>query len=233
MRVLGVIPARGGSKGVRKKNIRIVAGEPLIAYSIKAAKESKMLDDFVVSTDDPEIERISRDYGAFVIPRPAEIATDDAPVYKAVLHAIDVMSKHSGKTFGAAVLLQPTSPIRRGADIDMAIKILSDENVDCVVSVCLMDDVHPARMYQIDSGGFLKSLWGEFEKVRRQDLPPVYYRNGAIYAIKIDVLKQEKSFMCKRKKPLIMPVQWMVNIDNERDLLIADVMLRLWKEGKL
>ena len=233
MKVIGIIPARGGSKGVKKKNIRVVAGEPLIAYAIRTAKESTKLDYFVVTTDDPEIAEVAKQYGAPVIMRPKELAKDNTPMVPVVIHALEEVEKESEGDFDIVVLLQPTSPIRRGVDVDDVIKLFEDSDVECVVSVCDVADMHPARMYRLTSSGFIVPFWPEFESLRRQDLPKVYYRNGTIYAIRTDVLKEQKTFMCNKKKAYIMPAKWMVNIDSERDLLIADVMVKLWKEGKL
>lgn len=232
MKVVGIIPARGGSKGVLRKNIRKVAGEPLIAYSIKATQESKMLTSFFVTTDDQEIAEVSKRCGSPVLMRPPELARDDSPMVATVMNALEYAEKQNGK-YHAIVLIQPTSPIRTGADIDAVVELLErDDAVDGVISVCTMQDIHPARMYHLDNENRMKSLNQELETGQRQNLPPVYYRNGALYAVRRSVLVEQNTLMPTNKRAYVMPSEYLVNIDDERDLIIADVLVRLWKEKK-
>jgi len=234
MRVIGIIPARGGSKGVPRKNLRLVAGLPLIVYAIQAAQESKLLTAFLTTTDDPEIAEVARRFGSPVLLRPSELARDDTPMVPVLLHALEHAEKDAGMPYDAIVLLQPTSPIRTGADIDAVIRILDqDPTVESVISVCPMDDVHPARMYKVHEDGWMEPLWPEWETAQRQELPVVYYRNGAIYACRRDLLVNRHTIMGHRKKAYIMPRERLANINDERDLLIADLLVRLWKEGQL
>jgi len=234
MRVLGVIPARGGSKGVVGKNIRLVGGEPLIVYSIQAAKESQSLTYFLTTTDSEEIAEIARRYGSPVLMRPIELAQDGTPMVPVIFHALEHAERKLGIQFDAIVLLQPPAPIRTGTDIDSIIQILrEDPDVECVISVCPMEDVHPARMYRLNKGGWMDPLWPEWETAQRQDLPVVYYRNGSLYAVYRSVLVEQRTLMSKHKKAYVMPREHLVNIDDERDLIISDVLVRLWKEGRL
>ena len=234
MQILGIIPARGGSKGVPRKNLRLVAGDPLITYAIHAAQQSKLLTSFLTTTDDDEIAEVAGLRGAQVLVRPPELARDDTPMVPVLLHALQYAEHEAGSRYEAIVLLQPTAPMRTGEDIDTVITMLEkDSTVDCVISVSATGDVHPARMYRLDQEGWMASFNGEWETAQRQELPTVYYRNGALYAVRRSVLTEQKTVMGKRKKAYVMPRTRLLNIDDERDILIADVLVKLWKEGRL
>ncbi len=232
-KTLAIIPARGGSKGVPGKNIREIAGQPLIAYSIQAAQASKKVTSFFTSTDSPEIARIAKSFGSPVLMRPPELANDDTPIVDAVLHALREAEKKEKRIFDGVVLLQPTAPLRKGSDIDAVIGMLAeDPTFDTVISVCAVEDTHPARMYHLDKKGVLKSLWPEWETQARQSLPPVYHRNGALYAIRRKTLIETKSLIGAIKKAYVMNRLEAVNIDDEKDLMIADALIRFLKEKK-
>lgn len=230
MKTLAVIPARGGSKGVRRKNVRLVAGQPLITYAIQTAQQSIQLDAYAVTTDSEEIANVSRAAGAVTLMRPANLAQDDTPMLPVIIHALEQMEQATGTCFDVVILLQPTSPIRTGKNIDDVIAILkADQSVDGVISVCPMDDTHPARMYTLDND-WMTPLWPNWEPTQRQKLPVVYYRNGAIYAVRRSVLFTQQTLMPARKKAYVMSHEWLANIDDERDLVIADALIRLWKQ---
>lgn len=234
MRSLGVIPARGGSRAVPRKNLREVAGEPLIAYAIRTAQDSQLLTAFLTTTDDVEIAEAAARLGSRVLRRPPELARDDTPMVPVLLHALEWAEAQAGARYDALVLLQPTAPIRTGEDVDGAIALLRDDpDVDAVISVCPMDDVHPARMYRVDAHGYMEPLEPEWERAQRQELPVVYYRNGAIYACRRELLVGEGTVLGGRRKAYVMPRERLANVDDERDLAIADVLVRLWKEGRL
>jgi CMP-N,N'-diacetyllegionaminic acid synthase len=187
--VLGVIPARGGSKGVTRKNLRQVGGRSLVAHAIRTAAESTRLTRFVTTTDDDEIASAAREEGSPVRRRPSELATDDAPMALTVLDALNSAEEECGLVFDAVVLLQPTSPLRRGSDVDAAVELLEqDDRADCAISVCQVEDVHPARMYRLVGRRSMHPLWPEWETAQRQDLPPLYYRNGAVYVTRRSTL---------------------------------------------
>lgn len=233
MNVLAIIPARGGSKGVPDKNIRIVAGKPLIAYAIECAQESRLINRIVVSTDSPIIAQTASDYGAEVLMRPSELAQDETPMPPVLLHVLQTLQEN-GENYDLIVLLQVTSPIRTGQDIDHVVEMFaSTPDLEAVISVVPMDDVHPARMYTLDEGQWMNPYIESGEEARRQDLPVVYYRNGCIYAIRSEILKDKKSLMVKNKKAYIMPAKWLANIDDERDLIIAEALIKMWKAGQL
>lgn len=232
MKVLGIIPARGGSKGVKEKNIRMIAGQPLIRYAIDACQASQKLTRFIVSTDSEKIKAIALEAGAEVIDRPAEIAGDKSPVVDTALHAL-AQCEAQGEHFDAIMLIQPTSPVRTGEDLDQAIQLLEDSSgIDGVISVTQVEDTHPARMYSKDARNVLTSLQPEHENGRRQDLPPVYLRNGAIYLVRRQQLEKQRTFMPQRKAGMVMNSEFKVNIDSEQDVLVADVLLRAWKSSR-
>ncbi len=221
-RVLGIIPARGGSKGVPRKNIREVAGRPLIAYTIAAAQASHLMTRCLVSTDDKATAEISMALGCEVLERPAELAQDDTSTIAVVKHVFSVLEAQGDK-FDYGVILQPTSPLRTGPEIDAALQALQQSDVDSVVSVYQVSDHHPARMYKIDNGQ-LVSFDERFSSARRQELPPVYHRNGAIYAFHRHLLNQD-TLTGSRILPYIMAEDRSLNIDTEYDLVLADYIL--------
>lgn len=215
--VLCVIPARGGSKGIPRKNVRLLAGKPLIAYSIEAALSARTSLTTVVSTDDEEIAEVARQHGASVIERPAELARDDSPIEPVLLHAI---AKSSGG-FERILLLQPTAPARSGADIDAALELLAGSGADTVVSVVDVGHNHPARMYRIHEN-LMMPLQPEPIGRRRQDLPAVYIRNGAIYACRRELLERSGRLIGDKVVPYIMPAERSLNIDTPDDLEFAE-----------
>lgn len=223
--VLAIIPARGGSKGVPRKNIRNVGGRPLIAYTIDAARNSRWLSRVVVTTDDSEIGDVARKCGCEVIPRPANLAADDTPMVPVVLHALRKVEETCPMSFTHGILLQPTCPLRTAQDIDGALGIMLEDaqDLDSVVSVDLVADYHPARMYTLN-GDILLPYAAEPPERLRQNLPAVYHRNGAIYAFTRATL-ESGTLIGRRARPYVMPHERSLNIDDEWDLLVADLYL--------
>jgi CMP-N-acetylneuraminic acid synthetase len=228
MIILGVIPARGGSKSVSKKNIRPILSRPLIAYTIAAASDSQKLTHYLVSTDDEEIARVAEKYNAPVpFKRPAELAADETPTLPVVQHAIQFMEASLGQPVDIVVLLQPTTPQRVAADIDAAIDKLLDTRADSVVSVCDVGAYHPARMRQIIDDRLVELPIREpREMARRQDLPPIYIRNGALYVAWRDLVMTDGSLIGRDSRPYIMPPEQSINIDTPLDFLLAQQLLR-------
>lgn len=222
--MLGIIPARGGSKGVRRKNLRLVAGRPLIAYAIAAARESRMLTEFVVSTEDVEIATIVEQLGALVVRRPAELAAAATPILPVVQHVLAALEPERGR-FDYLVVLQPTAPQRSASDIDAALALLMASGADSVVSVYQVADHHPARMYRLVDGR-LVSYETEPGGRLRQTLPPVYHRNGAIYACRRDLVDTWATLIGPDARPYIMPRERSINIDDEFDLMLVDFLMR-------
>jgi len=230
MRVLGIIPARGGSKGVPGKNIRFVDGKPLIAYTIEKAKASKLLTDVIVSTDCEKIIEVTKKYSCDYLKRSAKNAQDHSSIESTVFEVLESIST----TYDLIVLLQPTAPIREVEDIDNVIEMfIENTNVNCVVSVIKLEDIHPARMYHIDEKSLMIPLNKELERRRRQDLEPVCIRNGAIYAIRTPVFYKSEKLILEEKKAYIMPESKWANVDTERDLLITELLIKEWKKGNL
>ena len=231
---LAVIPARGGSKGIPGKNLREVGGVSLLVHAIRAAREAERVSEFVVSTDSDEIAGAATAAGARVVVRPSELATDDAPVAAALSHALETVEAEGSGPFDVVVLLQPTAPLRTGTHVDGALRALENApTADSVVSVCVVEDAHPGRMYRLPGDGTMTPLWPEWERSPRQALPPVYHRNGAIYAVRRDTLLRHGLAIGRRPVPYVMPPELQANIDAERDLIVADALARAWAEGRL
>ena len=222
MNVLGVIPARGGSKGVPGKNIKPLAGKPLIAWTIDAAKQSKLLTHCIVSTDSEEIAEVSKKHGAQVpFIRPADLATDSARAIPVIQHALKEMEDREGITFDAVMMLQPTTPFRTAEDIDNAIQLLSDTGADSVISVVDVEGHHPARMKFMKGNQLIDPDYcEEYENQPRQELEPMYLRNGMIYLTRREVLLAN-SFKGKDCRGVVVDTNRSVNIDTPLDFAYA------------
>lgn len=217
--VLAVIPARGGSKGVPRKNIREVAGKPLIAWTIEGAKKSKYIDRLVLSSDDAEIIAVAKAWGCeapFV--RPAELARDETPGIDPVLHALDMLPGYE-----IVVLLQTTSPLRRASDIDGCIEQCVAGKANACVTVTQAEQ-SPYWMYTLGNGGAMQPLIRTDESyARRQDLPEAYILNGAVYAARSEWLRLHKTFISDETLAFVMPQERSLDIDTELDLQILNI----------
>ena len=227
MKVLGVIPARGGSKGVPKKNVKLLGGKPLIAYSIEAARAAKRLTRVIVSTDDEEIAEVSRRWGADApFLRPAELATDAAKAVPVIQHALEEMERRDDQVYDAVMMLQPTTPFRTGADIDRAIEILEKTGADSVISVVDVEGHHPARMKYLEDGRLIDPDFCEaYENQPRQELRPMYLRNGMIYLTRREVMRSG-SFKGSDCRALIVETHRSVNIDTPLDFELAEFLYK-------
>ena len=195
MSLVALIPARGGSKGIPRKNIRELCGKPLIAWTIEAAQKSNYIDRLIVSTEDEEIADISRSYGADVpFIRPAELAMDDTPGIEPVLHALDLLPE-----FDQILLLQPTSPLRTAEDIDGIVQMCREQQAPAAVSIC-ESSKHPNWMFYCGENGIMSPFMDFPIATRRQGLPIIYTVNGALYLAKTTWLKENKSFF--------LPIHW-------------------------
>ena len=231
-RVLGVIPARGGSKSIPKKNIKPLLGRPLIAYSIVEALRAKSLTRVIVSSDDKETLEVAKKYGAetpFI--RPKELATDDALAIDVMVHAIKTCEELEGMRYDYAVMLQPTTPMRKGEDIDEAVGKLVNSMADSVISIVNVGAKHPYRMRKIVNDLLVDYADEGVENLPRQKLPPIYIRNGAIYAGKRDVIVEERSFKGKKCLAHFMPEERSVNIDSKIDLVLAETLMQKMNWG--
>ncbi|KQL36746.1 cytidylyltransferase domain-containing protein [Psychrobacillus sp. FJAT-21963] len=218
---LAVIPARGGSKGVPRKNVRDLNGKPLIAWTIEEAKKSQYISNIILSSEDSEIIKEAKKYGCEVpFIRPMKLAQDDTPGIDPVLHAINQCPGYD-----YVVLLQPTSPLRKAEDIDGAIQMLLDKGVDYCVSVT-EPDKSPYWMYKVDNNGHMEQIIDQDNyAVRRQDLPNVFSLNGAVYVAQIESLKNTKSFLNEETVAFKMPRSRSMDIDTEEDFLWCEWLL--------
>ncbi len=232
-RVLGVIPARGGSRSIIRKNLKHLHGKPLLSYTITEALQAKRLQRVIVSTDDDEIISTSRKYGAEVpFVRPQYLASDNALAIDVVQHAIKTLES-KGEEYDIIVMLQPTSPLRVAEDIDTCVDLLISTKATSVISVESVGANHPNRMKLIDSGGRLHDYAREVvENQPRQKLPEIYIRNGAIYATRKDVLMNERSFKGRDSRAYVMPPERSVNIDEEIDFILAEILMRNLDRGE-
>lgn len=229
MRVLGLVPARGGSKGVPRKNIAQVDGQPLLKYTAEAALRSRRLSQVVLSTDDEGIAEVGRRCGLEVLfMRPPEFARDETPSLPVVHHALRRLEA-DGARFDAVCLLQPTHPLRRSTDIDGAIELLERTGADSVISFVDVGETHPARMKVIGADGRVSNppFAEEVEGQRRQDLPKLYLRDGSIYVTRTSVLMREQSFQGRDCRAWIIPRERACNVDTPFDLVVAEQLLKL------
>jgi N-acylneuraminate cytidylyltransferase len=224
-RVLALITARGGSKGLPRKNVLLAGGKPLIAWTVEAALSAASVTRVVLSTDDDEIMAAASAFGCDVpFRRPAELASDQATSIDVVLHALRELPE-----FDFVMLLQPTSPLRTSSDIDAAFKTMLANDAPACVSVVEVEQ-SPYLMYNLNYGGRLRSLFEPWPSAnRRQDLPPVYALNGAIYIAKIEWLLQKKSFLSLETIAYKMPKERSLDIDDEIDFQI--LLQKLKKSG--
>ena len=223
-RILGIIPARGGSKRLPGKNIRDLCGKPLVAWTIEQAKKSRYLDKIIVSTDDEEIAEISKEYGAEVpFLRPKELAKDDSPTIDTIIHAIEFLGK-KGETYDIIVLLQPTSPLRKDDDIDNAIELFLEKHPESVISVFEIND----RFYwtlNIKNGYITPFFDKKYLQANIKDLPRLYAPNGAISISSVQELIKSRSFYLNKSLPYFMPAERSIDIDTELDFKIAKILI--------
>ncbi|GHV46315.1 hypothetical protein FACS1894204_07670 [Synergistales bacterium] len=219
-----MIPARGGSKSIRKKNIALLMGKPLISYTFLAAKGSRYIDDIILSTDSAEIIETAKNYGIEVpFVRPAELAEDHSKIIDAVIHAIKALSD-LGRVYDVLILLQPTSPLRTNSDIDVALEKFIKYNEESLVSVSPVAD-HPILIRSINERGYLQKIVNQNSTVRRQDMVDYYRVNGCIYINKISDINQETSFN-DNIRAFVMQDSHSVDIDDMIDLEMAEFFLR-------
>ena len=224
--ILGIITARGGSKGLPRKNLKPLCGKPLIAWTIEQALASKYLDKVIVSTEDEEIAEISKQFGAEVpFMRPKELATDEAKSVDVALHSINFLES-IGEHFNIIVLLQPTSPLRTPEDIDKAIESFSENSCESLVSVC---EAPHSLFWSFDiKGGYLEPFLGkEYLNKRRQDLPKLYLPNGAIYISTKDSIEKNRGFFPDNTHPYLMSPEQSIDVDTELEFKNAEYLLNI------
>lgn len=218
MRTLGLIPARGGSKGIPRKNLHPFRGRPLLRWSCDAARRSARLSLAAVSTEDGEIAAVARECGVRVIDRPADLARDETPTLPVVLHALEALGR-DGLSFDAVCLLQPTNPLRSPEDIDAAIALLESAGADSVVSVRPVPaHFHPFWTYLVRPDGCLRQAAGDRLVPRRQELPPAFHRDGSVYVTRASVLLSRRSLYGDRIVPYLIPGERSGGIDTLAEL---------------
>jgi CMP-N,N'-diacetyllegionaminic acid synthase len=225
-RIIAIITARGGSKRLKNKNIRLLQGKPLIAYSITAALKTRQIDRVVVSTDSPVIARIARHYGAEVpFIRPARLAQDTTQVLDVLRHTLLEIKKKEGQTYDAVVLLQPTSPLRTHRHITEAIDLFFRKRAATVIGVCPMDH-SPYWAVTVDAGGRLHPLLRKKRPfvMRGQDLPVVYRLNGAVYVYRSSVILEKQEVLSRRTYAYIMDRVISYDIDDALDLAVVKLL---------
>lgn len=218
--VLGVIPARGGSKGVPRKNARLLGGVPLIAHTIIAAKQAEKLDRIVVTTEDEELALIAGEYGADVMRRPLELASDDVQNFAVVDHVL----KNLNEDISHIVLLQPTSPLRSSTDIDRCVSICKQDGILSVFSVTACE-YHPSKTVLMEGDDVLLFHDLKSMEARRQELPEAFRQNGAIYVVRKDAFIEGGGFIRPPCRVHVMPHETSVDIDTEADFAIAEQRL--------
>ena len=220
--VLGVIPARGGSRGVPRKNLAMVGGASLVARAIRQAAGSALLTRTIVSTEDEEVAKAARQAGGEVpFLRPDHLARDETPTLPVLLHALEAVEAEDGRTYSHVVILQPTSPLRASSDIDAAIEKAVTTGADSVVTVCRAP--HPAKIKRIENDRLVPYAVDEKEGTRRQDLgEPAWRRNGAVYVIRREVLLADRLFG-DDVRPVVMPEERSIEIDEAFDLKLAQL----------
>ncbi len=227
-KVLAITLARGGSKEVKNKNIRKINGKPLIWFTIKEALKSKLIDQYIVSTDNQAIKKISQKYGAEVpFLRPKKFSTDKASSVEALQHAVKYLETKENKKFDIIVELMCTNPLKNFQDIDNVIKKIIKTNSDTVIAVHNIQDHHPRRLKKIIKDK-ITDFMEEKPESRRQDLKPLaYVRSGSIYAIQRDFLmKKNRRYGSRNSRPYILPISRVINIDTELDFLTAELIIK-------
>lgn len=222
--ILAITPARGGSKGVFRKNIKILCGKPLIYYSIKSALNSRYIDRLVVSTEDDEIAEISKKYNSEVIKRPKELATDHAPSIPVYKHVLKFLKEKENYQPDIVVIIQPTSPLRDVEDVDRCIEKLFIEKSDSVITVRRVKH-SPQFMVELDEKKRIKYLFNRKNITRRQDAKEVYIPNGAVFVTWSKTIIEKNTDRGPDTRAIIMPMERSVDIDTEFDFYMAEKLM--------
>lgn len=225
--ILGLVPARGGSKGIPGKNLRQVGGKSLVARAVESGLGSRLVGRVILSTDSEAIAEAGKLAGAEVpFLRPAELSRDDTPSSAVVIHTLEWLEKNGGTRPDILVLLQPTAPLRRGRHVDEALELLISSGARAVVSVARVPGhLHPAWQFSIRDGALHPFLEGSRLPTRRQDLPPTYTRNGAVYAAWTQAWLDGSLASWQGAVPYVMEPEDSVNVDGPEDLALAEFFL--------
>ncbi len=227
-KILGITLARGGSKGIKNKNIKLLNNKPLIYYTIKEALKSKFLTSYIVSTDSKDIKNISEKYGAQApFLRPKKLALDTSSSSDALKHAVSFMEKINKTKYDFIIEIMATNPLKIVQDIDSVIMKLIKTKADSVIAMSKVEEHHPRRLKKIINDKIV-NIMTEKRESRRQDLKPkVYVRAGSIYGLKRDILmKKSLRYGTKNSRPYILPENRSVNIDTHNDFVLAGIILK-------
>lgn len=228
---MAVITARGGSKGIPGKNIKLLGGKPLIAYSIEAAKKSRLITHMIVSTDDEAIAKVAKEHGGDVpFMRPVELSGDKVPHLPVMKHAILFMENKLGVMFDYIVILQPTSPFRLQEDIDETLRKLIENKADSAVTLVDVGNDHPVKAKKLEGDRVLPYCMPEPEGTRRQDLPKAYRRSGAVYAMRRDLMVKDNRLYGDFIVGHEVPAERSIDIDTPFEWFRAGWMLKDLKE---
>lgn len=233
LKILAIIPARGGSKGIPKKNIKSINGKPLIAWTIIEAQKSKYIDRIILSSDDEEIIKIAREYNCEVpFVRPSKYAADSTPSMDVIFHALKEVN--SSNEYAICVMLEPTSPLRDAADIDSALeKLISEREAESVVGIARAESSHPAFLVSLKNGFIRSYLNNGFKFFRRQEIDELFYFEGSFYVSYVDSLKRRNSFYHDKCLGFELPKWKAFELDDEIDFIIIESLLKKKLNGEL
>lgn len=226
-KILGIIPARGNSKGIKNKNLKLINGKPLIYYTINIAKKSKLISDLIGSTDSKKINEYFRKLGIEVpFKRPGRLASDKSNIIDTLIFTLKKIEKIKKSKYDYICLLQPTSPLRKKNEIDNAIKKIIKTNSDSLVSLCKLDEPHPYKLVEIKNKKMIFNKNKKNKINNRQQMPDFYMPSGNIYITKRDLLIKKKSFFGKKNIYTLINPKNYININNLVDLEIAKSKLK-------
>jgi CMP-N-acetylneuraminic acid synthetase len=224
MKTIAIIPARGGSTRIPRKNLAQLAGKPLIAYTIQAALAARHIDGVFISTNDAEIAAVARDYQAKVIWRPDELCTATSPTEPAIQHAVDQIEQNQGHRVEIVILLQATSPLRGTKRIDQAVDLLRQSGCDAVASV--VPDIHYYFLHELGPDSRLDLGFDPNHRLRTQDIPPKYRENGAVYAMTRSQIMDRECRMGGDVRALVMDEYESIDVDTPLDLQLCETILQ-------
>ncbi len=228
-KILAITLARGGSKGVKDKNIKTICGKPLIFYTISEAQKSKYIDRYIVSTDSKKIQTISKKYGAETpFLRPKYLSSDTASSVAALKHTIKWTEKDANIRYDIILELMCTNPLKKSKDIDSVIEKIINTKADSVIAVHRLEDHHPIRIKKIINDKIVNFCLKEKHETRRQDLKPkAYIRSGSIYALQRDhIMIENLRYGSKNSRPYILPESRAINVDNNIDFIVAAQIIK-------
>jgi CMP-N,N'-diacetyllegionaminic acid synthase len=227
LRILAIVPARAGSKGLPGKNFRILADKPLVQFSLEAGMQSSFIDDVVLTSNCGNCIDIAKNLGATVpFIRPEHLSSDDVLSFDVIKHTLAHLAS-IGKTYDMFVLLEPTSPLRDAQDVDKAITALVNSKKKSLVSVCRSEDQHPNFMFQIDGDGSLLTWSGnKFLPLRRQDVSPAYFLDGSLYISNVEVYLAKQTFCHEETLAYIMPKWKSFEIDDFTDFVCVEALFK-------